>query len=119
MKNYGPFALRIGVGGLFVITGIMKLMNPAVVTSMLDNLGFPGPLLWAWILILAELLCGAAVLTGYRVKWAVIPLTIILVIAIAVNLGSQTMNALKDMALLAGLVSLWFSGPGTMALSKR
>ena len=119
MKNYGPFALRIGLGGLFVITGIMKLMDPSMITGMLEGLGFPGPSLWAWLLILAELLGGAAVLTGFQVRWAVIPLAIILVVATAVIIGNQMMTGLTNLALLSGLVSLWFSGPGEMALSKR
>jgi putative oxidoreductase len=118
MKEFGPFALRIGIGGLFLITGIMKIMNPPAIIGMLDNLGFPGPTFWAWLLILAELLCGAAVLTGFRLKWTTIPLAIVMIVAIAVNLD-QIMIPLNNAVILSALVSLWLSGPGAWALDKR
>src|SRR3990172_6757023 len=117
MKEFGPFALRIGVGGIFVFTGIMKLMNPPLVVGMLENIGFPGPSFWAWLLILAELLCGAAVLTGFKLKWTTIPLAIVMVVAIAVNLD-QLMIILNNLVIMSGLVSLWLSGPGAWAFYK-
>ncbi len=117
MKEYGPFALRIGIGGIFVITGIMKLMNPPMIVGMLESLGFPAPSFWAWLLILVELLCGAAVLTGFRLKWAAVPLAIVMFVAIVVNLD-QIMIVLNNLVILSGLVSLWLSGAGAWALSK-
>ena len=117
MKDYGPFVLRIGIGGLFIITGLMKIMNPPAVVGMLTSLGFPGPQFWAWLLILAELLCGAAVLTGFHLKYTTVPLVIVLIVAISTT--GQLMNGLKDAVLLLSLVSLWLSGPGEWALSKH
>lgn len=116
MKDYAPFVLRIALGGLFIITGLMKIMNPPGVVGMLTNLGFPGPQFWAWLLILAELLCGAAVLTGFHLKYTTVPLAIVLIVAISTS--GQLVNALKDSSLLLGLVSLWLSGPGKWGLSK-
>ncbi len=117
MKEFGPFALRIGVGGIFVFTGIMKLMNPPMIVGMLENLGFPGPTFWTWLLILAELLCGAAVLTGFKLKWTTIPLAVVLIVAIVT--ADQLMNSVKDAVILSGLVSLWLSGPGAWGLDKK
>lgn len=117
MKEFGPFALRIGVGGIFVFAGIMKLMNPPMVVGMLENLGFPGPSFWAWLLILSELLCGAAVLTGFKLKWTTIPLAVVLIVAIVT--ADQLMNSVKDAVILSGLVSLWLSGPGAWGLDKK
>ena len=119
MKQFGPFALRIGIGGLFLITGILKLSNPSGVVGMLDRLGFPGPTFWAWLLILVELVCGASVLVGFKLKWVTVPLAVVLVVAIATNPGGGIMNPLKDASLLAGLVSLWLSGAGAWALDKK
>ena len=116
MKKYAPLALRVGIGGLFLTMGLMKLMNPSMVIGMLQNMGFPGASVWAWIVIVSELLFEAAVIVGYRLKYTTIPLAIILLIAIATS--SQMTNALKDVTLLSGLVSLWLSGPGNLALGK-
>ncbi|MBI4145957.1 DoxX family protein [Candidatus Woesearchaeota archaeon] len=118
MKDYAPFALRIGIGGLFITVGLMKLMNPAGVTTMLAALGFFAPAFWTWVLILAELVCGAAVLTGFKLKYTTVPLAIVLLVAVLTNPTGLT-NSLKDIALLSGLVSLWLSGPGALALHHR
>ncbi|MBS3148293.1 DoxX family protein [Candidatus Woesearchaeota archaeon] len=119
MKQYGPFALRIGVGGIFVVAGTMKLLDPSMVVGMLGGLGFPAPGLWTWLLILTELLGGAAVLTGFHLKYSTAPLMVVLIVAIVVTaMGGQAMMALKDVVILSGLVSLYLSGSGTLALSK-
>ncbi len=118
MKKFAPFALRVGLGGLFVIMGLMKLMNPPQVVGMLEGMGFPGATFWTWVLILVELLCGAAVLVGFRLKYATVPLAIVMLVAIGVNLDNVGI-ALSNAALLSGLVSLWLSGPGEWALSKN
>ncbi len=117
MKEYGPFALRIGVGGIFLTAGIMKLVDPSMVTGMLGGMGFPAAAFWTWVLILAEVLCGASVLLGFRLKWTAIPLAIVMLVAIAVNLD-QIMVVLNNLVILSGLVSLWLSGPGKWALNK-
>ncbi len=115
MKEYGPFALRIGVGGIFLFAGIMKVMNPSMVVGMLDTLGFPGPSFWTWLLIIVELVCGAAVLVGFKLKWVTIPLAIVMLVAIVT---SDMQVAINNVVILSGLVSLWLSGPGAWSLSK-
>jgi len=113
MKEYAPFALRIGIGGIFVTTGILKLLNPSMVVGMLSSLGFPGATFWAWLLILVELLCGASVLLGFKTKWTAIPLAIVMLVVI-----STTDQVITGISILSGLVSIWLSGPGKWALSK-
>ncbi|RJQ22499.1 DoxX family protein [Candidatus Woesearchaeota archaeon] len=119
MKQFAPFALRIGLGGIFLIAGLMKLMGPSGVVGMLANLGFPLPTAWAWLLIVTELLFGAAVLLGFQLKYTTVPLAIVLIVASIVNFQSGVMMGLKDLVLLSGLISLWLSGPGAWALSKK
>ncbi len=120
MKKYAPFALRLGIGGLFLTTGMLKLVDPSAITGMLSNFGFPGASFWAWLLILTELVCGAAVLVGFKLKWVTVPLALVLVVAsVLVAAGGNVLVALSNMALFAGVVSLWLSGPGALALSKR
>ncbi len=113
MKEYAPFVLRLGVGGIFVYTGIMKLLNPSMVVGMLDNMGFPGPTFWAWLLIAVELLCGASVLLGFQIKWTTIPLAVVMIVVI-----STTDQVMTGVSILSGLASLWLSGAGYWALSK-
>jgi len=119
LEKYGPFVLRLGIGGLFLAVGLMKLMDPSMPTGMLEKLGFPLPMFWAWVLILSEVLGGAALLAGFKLKYATVPLAIILLVAAVTNpMGSQ-MGPMKDVVLMLGAISLWFSGPGAWAIDKK
>ncbi len=122
MRNYqmwAPVALRIGLGLLFIYTGITKLMNPSMVNGMLGGIGFPAPTFWTWVLILAEVLCGLAVLVGFKVEYATVPLAVILVVAMVAVYHSQVPQLMMHLAMLSGVVALWLSGPGAVAVSKQ
>ena len=51
-KGYGLAILRITIGFLFLLPGIMKFMDPAGIIRMLTDLSFPAPSFLAWILLL-------------------------------------------------------------------
>lgn len=118
MKEYGPFVLRLGIGGLFVAAGIMKLFDPAMIEGMLGGFGFPAPVFWTWLLILSELFFGTAVLTGFKLKWTTIPLAIILVVAIVLSFDNIGV-VMNNIVFLFCLLSLWLSGPGALALHHK
>lgn len=115
MKNYAPFALRVGIGGLFVMAGVMKLADPSMIVGMLETMGFPVAQFWAWLLIFVELVCGAAVLVGFKLKYTTVPLALVLVVAAAV---SDAMVAMNNIVFITMLISLWLSGPGAWSVSK-
>jgi len=121
---WGPTVLRLALGLLFIVPGIMKLMNPAMPAGMLEGMGFPAPVVFAWVLLLSELIFGAALIVGYKVKYAVWPLMLILVVAtIIVHVPStdpmKWINVLFHVVGIAGLLSLFNSGPGMWALSDE
>ena len=70
------------------------------------------------LLIFVEIFFGASVLIGFRIKKSVIPLALVLLVAIVTH-PSGLFSALKDVALLSGLVSLWLSGPGEWGIDKK
>lgn len=120
---HGPLVLRIALGLLFIIPGLSKLANPAMIIGMLRELGFPAAALFGWILLLSEIVFGTAVLAGYKVRTTVWPLAIIMVVAgvtVAVpQIGSNPMAVpitLFHLVALAGLVSLYFTGAGAHAV---
>lgn len=122
---HGPLILRIALGLLFIIPGLSKLANPGMVIGMLRDLGFPAAGLMGWILLLAEITFGAAVLAGYKVRMTIWPLAVIMVVAgvtvAAPQIGSNPMAVpmtLFHLVTLAGLVSLYFTGPGAHSVSK-
>ena len=121
-KRYGPFVLRVALGLLFIIPGAGKLFNPAAPTSMLAGLGFPAPAFFAWLLIAAEVLGGLALLAGWQVRWAVLPLAVVMLVAIFTvvipNMNGNPVNLLFHILALAGLTSVYATGPGAWALGK-
>ncbi len=122
-SEYGPSLLRLTIGMIFLFTGISKLMNPAGITGMLGNLGFPGAAFWAWIVILSEMLGGLALLAGWKVKYAVWPLVVIMVVAVLmVSLQQDSINWVNvffHLITTSGLISLALTGPGKIAVEKE
>lgn len=124
----GHGVLRILIGLMFLIAGIGKLMMTSGVVAMLSNLHFPAPTFFAWILLLSEIIFGALVVVGYKVKWTAWPLVIVMAIAwIAVVIpsgdglfkGLTSPNSFFHLITLVNLVILSMAGPGKWAMTKH
>lgn len=76
---------RILLGLVFLVPGLLKLfaMKPAAVTGMLSGMALFAwaPAFWAWVLILAEIVFGIAILAKWRLQYTVWPPIIIMLIA--------------------------------------
>ncbi|MBT5215742.1 DoxX family protein [Candidatus Woesearchaeota archaeon] len=124
-KNYSITFMRVMLGLLFLIPGISKLMNPDMIIGMLGGLGFPGAAFFGWVLILSEIVFGIALIVGYKVKLAVIPLIIILAVAILTVHIKDTANPMMMIDILfrlgaiAGLNLLRYTGNGSFAACKE
>ncbi len=124
-KNYhmlGHTLLRVTIGLMFLLKGIDKFQGPEGVTGMLTNLGFPIAGVFAWILILSELIFGALVLIGYKVKYTAWPLAIVLfvawILAVVPNGGITSTNSFFHIMGIAGSIVIALTGPGKYAISK-
>ncbi len=124
-SHIGQLILRIGLGILFFAAGIMKVVFAGVsgITQMLSGSGFPIPGFFAVILIFTEIIAGGALIIGFKPKWASILLGIIMIVAIlTVELKTFTqefpaqMQFFKDVAILVGLISIFFTGSGAYTL---
>lgn len=103
---------RVLLGLLTFIPGLLKLFvtGSSAITGMLQGIALfawaPG--FWAWVLILSEIVFGAAILANYKLKYTVIPpMVILLVAALTVNLGKwpsliMHLVAISNYALIAG-----------------
>lgn len=124
----GRFLLRLTLGVLFAVAGIMKITNPGMIISMLGGMGFPTPTFFGWLLIVSEIVFGIAVLVGFRTKLTVWPLVLILVVAVfTVHLPAWMsgqagpmgfVNFMWHLVGIAGLIAIGLSGPGCCAVSK-
>ena len=122
---YGPTLLRVILGLLFIIPGLSKLANPAMIIGMLRQLGFPAATLFGWVLLLSEIVFGAAVLTGWKTNYTVWPLVIVLAVATLTvglpMLGKDPMamiNISFHLLGIAALISVYLTGPGAYAVKQ-
>jgi uncharacterized membrane protein YphA (DoxX/SURF4 family) len=100
-----------------LLPGLVKLfvVKPTGVTGMLSSMGFPAAMLLAWVLIIAEIGSGIAILANWRIKYAVWPPIIILAVAVLVTTpwtnGSQFLMSIPTILLhLVALVGYWILG---------
>ncbi len=127
-RGLAPLVLRLGVGLVFAVHGFSKLTNgPAQFSSMLTGLGVGAPLVFAWLVTIAELVGGLLIIVGLLTRLATLPLiatlagAILLVkvdVGIIAPMGSPMPGAEVDIALLAGLVALLFMGPGRLSIDR-
>ena len=120
----GLLAIRIGVGILFIIAGFGKLtgiMGPGI--TGFSGMVF-GSVILAWVVALAELLGGIAVLIGFKNKLASWGLAIIVLGAlIKVHLPAFDASApmtvigvFMHLSLLTTLIGLALAGSGSHAV---
>jgi len=73
--------VRLIVGLIFPSEGIQKFLYPELGPGRFEKIGFDDPAFWAYFTACFEIICGSMVLSGILVRFAVIPLFIIMVVA--------------------------------------
>ena len=135
IARWAPVPLRLIVGCGFVQHGFAKLLKgPDAFALILHAMGVPAPHLMAWLTILTELLGGLAVLVGFLVPLASVPMAAVLLVAIVtVHLpyGFSSINLMGvasgrpefgppgyecDLLYLACLAALVLGGSGPLAI---
>lgn len=61
---------RLCISAIFLISGVGKLTAPAATVAEIESVGLPFPELGLVLAVAIELLCGAALLAGFQVRWA-------------------------------------------------
>jgi putative oxidoreductase len=129
--------LRLIVGYGFMTHGYAKLARgPEHFTAILHALGMPAPELLAWATIGVELLGGLAVLLGFLIPLASMPMAIVLLVAIFTAHLPNGFSSIKllsvdaagahfgqpgyetDLLYLAALVALVLGGSGPLSLDS-
>jgi putative oxidoreductase len=134
---YAAWPLRLIVGYGFFYHGYAKLgRGPEHFTGLLQAMGMPEPALLAWLTILVEVFGGIAILIGFGVPVAAVPMAIILIVAMftvhlpygfsSIKLLAITPNGAQfgmpgyeaDLLYLAALAALVMAGPGRFAVDN-
>lgn len=123
-RDYSYFAFRVVLGLLLLAAGLYKLSDPSRPMGMLTSLGFPAPAVFAWILLLSEIIFGLSVLIGWKVKYTTWPLVVVLAVAvIMVVIPNQqqlvSSNLLFHLLAITGLIHVALDGPGIWAVSRE
>ena len=135
LQSCWTLPLRLIAGFGFMEHGWAKLTRgPGSFAGILDALSMPAPALLAWITIVVELGGAAAVLAGWLLRVAAVPMLFVLLVAIVpVHLPNgfssiklQTMTATgahfgqpgyeTDLLYAACLIALMIGGSGPLAL---
>jgi putative oxidoreductase len=105
------FVARLCLSTIFMVSGIGKLMSPVATIGEIRSAGLPLPELGLAVAAAIELLCGGALLIGYRVRWAASILAIFSVATAVFFHASfadpnQFTHFLKNIAIAGGLLQV-------------
>ncbi|MBB4002851.1 DoxX family protein [Aurantimonas endophytica] len=118
MNPHLILAGRVLLSVIFIVSGFGKLVGAAGFSGYLASLGFPAPLVMAYLVGAFELFGGLAILAGYQVRVVAIALALFCVATgVIAHLGEQS-ALLKNIALAGGFLVLAGSGAGALAVDK-
>jgi len=71
VQDWALVILRLGIGATFIMHGYPKLFpsGPAGFAGLLQNLGFPGPVFFAYVVSILEFVGGIAMVLGLFVRY--------------------------------------------------
>jgi putative oxidoreductase len=137
-RRWAVLPLRVVVGYGFLAHGVAKLARgPESFGRLLHLIGVPLPTITAWVVTLAEVLGGLAILIGVGVAIAAVPLIISMLVALFtlhLRYGFSSVNTVGltasgpvfgppgyeiNLLYIAALLALALTGPGALSLDSR
>jgi putative oxidoreductase len=117
----GLLLLRLSVGVIFLVHGVLKLQDMAGTAGFFWAIGIPAPEVMSWVVALVESVGGALLILGLWTGLASILLSCVMIVAILkVKWAMGFVGGYEfDLALLAGNLSLLFSGAGKYSLDAK
>lgn len=125
LKPYAPLFLRLGLGAVFLLFAFQKLSHPEqgqAEIQLLLNIGIGGASAMNFYLGITELLVGLSFILGAFIKYTGL-IGAILIITFFSGLVSKygfsqdpTLN--RDLGLLAGAITLWLLGAGSLSVDN-
>ncbi|MBI4144511.1 DoxX family protein [Candidatus Woesearchaeota archaeon] len=125
LGEYSSIPLRLVLAALFLFAGINKALALQGTAEMFKTLAIPAPLVFAFLVMLLEIIGGICFLLGLFTRYAAIWLSIIMIFAIILVHAKQVMvpetRMLFFMAIitLAGLFTLIMAGAKRPSLDEH
>jgi putative oxidoreductase len=119
-----PLIGRVLLAAIFLVSGFSKLVAPGLTIGYIASLGLPAPILGYIGSMTLELVAGALLIVGYRVRYAAALLAVYSIVTALIfhhALGDQNQmcHFLKDIAMSGGLLQLVAFGAGAYSLDNR
>ncbi len=123
LEDYGRVPLRVGLGAMFLYTGMLKLLWFGAATDAFTGFGLtvPSPAFWVAIVMVAEILGGLLMVFGLLTRIAAAALTAVLFVAAIVLAlkGAAAVELFKHAAWMGGTLALVLGGPGKWSLDYK
>jgi putative oxidoreductase len=128
LERYGPVVARVLLAAIFLASGVVKLADPGTTAEHMASYGFPAFPPLAVAAGLVEVGGGALVLLGFRARWGALGLIALLVPATLIfhnpigldgtDAQMQTVHAMKNLAIIGGLLAVAAFGSGAFSLDS-
>ncbi len=122
-RDWGMLVVRILIGLLFIMAAVNKFQNIDAVAGAIDSTWLPAGNTLAWASAILELLGGLMIVLGIHANGAALILAAyVLITTLTFHLDfsdqGQTIQLLKNLAVIGGLLSLFFNGGGRFLAVK-
>ena len=122
--KYLPFAGRVLIGGIFVMSGLTKLGAYSGITAAISAAGLPFAPLGFAVAVAVEIGLGSLLLIGYRARPVALALAawcVVTAIFFHRNFADQNMmiHFLKNLMIAGGLLQIVHFGAGALSVDNR
>jgi putative oxidoreductase len=129
LTHSAAFAARILLALIFIMSGFGKITGFSGTAAAIASKGIPLPEVATAITIAIEFLGGLLLVAGWKARWAaaaiflfIIPTTILFHNPIGLppeQAQGQTINLLKNLAIMGGMLMVIAFGPGGWSVDGR
>jgi putative oxidoreductase len=130
LERYGTLAARILISQIFILSGIMKVLDPSGTAAQMEGRGMFWIPFFLWSAAAVEIGAGLALLVGYKPRLAALALFLFL-IPVTLTFHNfwtyadpkeQQQNMIlfmHNLTLMGGLLMVMTFGPGPISLDHR
>ena len=123
-RNLVLLVARILMCSLFIWDGTLQVRNPAAAAGYFDSVGVPLANIAVWPSIALHLLAGAAIVVGFKTRWAAALLALFcLATAFGVHLPAGGLDNMthfyKNLVMAGGFLYVVIFGAGAFSLDRE
>jgi len=127
LERYGTLAARVLMSQIFIISGIMKILDPAGTAAQMEGRGMFWVPFFLWAAVAVELGGGMSLLVGYKARFGALLLFLFLIPVTLtfhnwwtyLDPKEQHVNMLfflHNLTLMGGLLLAMTFGPGPLSI---